>query len=90
MANMEERLQTVVAQAETDGSKWHEIIHGDDKTTVPTEKGNVPTVSKQLKDIRTEITGGVSDVVAEAEAARDEAIAAKNATKICDISKGFL
>ncbi len=80
MANMEERLQTVVFQAETDGSKWHEIIHGDDKTTVPTEKGNVPTVSKQLKDIRTEITGGVSDVVAEAEAARDEAIAAKNAT----------
>ena len=80
MANMEEKLQTVVSQAEIDGSKWHLIIHGDDKTTVPTEKGNVPTVSKQLKDIRTEITGGVSDVVAEAEAARDEAITIKNAT----------
>ncbi len=80
MANMEERLQAVVSQAETDGSKWHLIIHGDDKTTVPTEKGNIPTVAKQLKDVRTEITGGVSDVVAEAEAARDEAIAAKNAT----------
>ena len=80
MANMEERLQAVVSQAEIDASKWHLIIHGDDKTTVPTEKGNVPTVSKQLKDIRTEITGGVSDVVAEAEAARDEAITIKNAT----------
>ena len=80
MANMEERLQAVVSQAETDGSKWHLIIHGDDKTTVPTEKGNIPTVAKQLKDVHTEITGGVSDVVAEAEAARDEAIAAKNAT----------
>ena len=78
--NMEERLQAVVSQAETDGSKWYLIIHGDDKTTVPTEKGNIPTVAKQLKDVRTEITGGVSDVVAEAEAARDEAIAAKNAT----------
>ena len=78
--NMEERLQAVVSQAETDGSKWHLIIHGDDKTTVPTEKGNIPTVAKQLKDVRTEITGGVSDVVAEAEAARDEAIAAKNTT----------
>ena len=80
MANMEERLQAVVSQAEIDASKWHLIIHGDDKTTVPTEKGNVPTISKQLKDIRTEITGGVSDVVAEAEAARDEAITIKNAT----------
>ena len=78
--NMEERLQAVVSQAETDGYKWHLIIHGDDKTTVPTEKGNIPTVAKQLKDVRTEITGGVSDVVAEAEAARDEAIAAKNTT----------
>ena len=80
MANMEERLQTVVSQAETDGSKWHLIIHGDNATTVYTENGNVPTVAKQLKDVRDAITGGVSDVVAEAEAARDEAIVAKNAT----------
>ena len=80
MANMEERLQAIVSQAETDGTKWHDIVHGDDSTTVPTENGDVPTVAKQLKDVRDAITGGVSDVVAEAEAARDEAIAAKNAT----------
>lgn len=80
MANMEERLQSVVSQAESDGSKWHTIVHGDENTSVPTDRGNVPTVAKQLKDIREAITGGVSDVVAEAEAARDEAIAAKNAT----------
>lgn len=78
--NMEERLQAVVSQAETDGTKWHTIVHGDENTSVPTERGNVPTVAKQLKDIRNAITGGVSDVVAEAEAARDEAIAAKNST----------
>lgn len=77
---MEERLQAIVSQAETDGTKWHDIVHGDDSTTVPTENGDVPTVAKQLKDVRDAITGGVSDVVAEAEAARDEAIAAKNAT----------
>ena len=77
---MEEKLQAVVSQAENDGSKWHLIVHGNNETTVATENGNIPTVSKQLKDIRDEITGGVSDVVAEAEAARDEAIAAKNAT----------
>lgn len=80
MANMEERLEAVVASAETDGSKWHAIVHGDENSTVETENGDVPTVAKQLKDIREAITGGVSDVVAEAERARDEAIAARNAT----------
>lgn len=80
MANMEERLETVVTSAETDGSKWHTIVHGDENSTVETENGDVPTVAKQLKDIREAITGGVSDVVAEAESARDEAIAARNAT----------
>ena len=80
MANMEERLEAVVASAETDGSKWHTIVHGDENSTVETENGDVPTVAKQLKDIREAITGGVSDVVAEAESARDEAIAARNAT----------
>ena len=73
MANMEERLEAVVASAETDGSKWHTIVHGDENSTVETENGDVPTVAKQLKDIREAITGGVSDVVAEAESARDEA-----------------
>ena len=80
MANMEERLEAVVASAETDGSKWHAIVHGDENSTVETENGDVPTVAKQLKDIREAITGGVSDVVAEAESARDEAIEARNAT----------
>ena len=80
MANMEERLEITVSQAEIDGLKWHNIIHGDENTTIATENGNIPTVAKQLKDVRDAITGGVSDVVAEAEAARDEAIVAKNAT----------
>ncbi|MBQ8436147.1 MAG: hypothetical protein IJX20_00700 [Alphaproteobacteria bacterium] len=78
MANMEERLQAVVSQAETDGKKWHNIVHGDENTTVTTENGDVPTVAKQLKDIRDTITGGVSDVVAEAESARDTTLIYKN------------
>ena len=80
MANMEEKLQAVVSQAESDSNKWHSIVHGNENMTIQTENGKVPTVAKQLKDIRDAITGGVSDVVAEAEAARDEAISAKNAT----------
>lgn len=73
MSNMEERLETVVTQAEADVSKWHTIVHGDENSTVETENGDVPTVAKQLKDIREAITGGASDVVAAAESARDEA-----------------
>lgn len=80
MANMEEKLQAVVSQAESDSNKWHSIVHGNENMIIQTENGKVPTVAKQLKDIRDAITGGVSDVVSEAEAARDEAIAAKNAT----------
>lgn len=61
MANMEERLETVVTSAETDGLKWHTIVHGDENSLIETENGDVPTVAKQLKDIREAITGGVSD-----------------------------
>lgn len=61
MANMEERLQAVVSQAETDGAKWHTIIHGNNTTTVPTENGNVPTVAKQMKDVHDEVVNGVID-----------------------------
>lgn len=73
MANMEERLENVVTQTKIDSDKWHTIVHGDENSTVETENGNVPTIAKQLKDIREAITGGVADVVAEAESARDEA-----------------
>ena len=73
MANMEERLETAVTQTEIDSDKWHAIVHGDENSTVETENSQVPTVAKQLKDIREAITGGVADVVAEAESARDEA-----------------
>ena len=57
MANMEERLEAVVVQAESDGEKWHTIVHGDENTNVSVESGDVPTIAKQLKDIRTAITG---------------------------------
>ena len=78
--NMEERLQAVVSQAETDGKLWHDIVHGDETSSVETQSGEVPSISKQLKDIRDEITGGILDVVQAAEIARDEAIEYKNVT----------
>lgn len=80
MANMEERLQAVVSQAETDGAKWHTIIHGNNTTTVPTENGNVPTVAKQMKDVHDEVVNGVIDYMTECQTARDVAIQTKNET----------
>ena len=80
--NMEERLEATVLQAELDGKKWPNIVHGDENTTITTENGDVPTVAKQLKDVREAITGGGSDVVAEAETARDTALIYKNDVSI--------
>lgn len=80
MANMEERLQAVVSQAEIDGAKWHTIIHGNNTTTVPTENGSVPTVSKQMKDVHDQVVNGVIDYMTECQTARDVAIQTKNET----------
>lgn len=79
--NMEERLQAVVSQAETDGKLWHDIVHGDETASVETQSGEVPSIAKQLKDIRDKITGGVLDVVQAAETARDETLELKTSTE---------
>lgn len=80
--NMEEKLQVVVSQTETDAGIWHTIVHGNDETTTLTENGAVPSVAKQLKDIREAITGGVLDVVKAAENARDATLQLKNEASI--------
>lgn len=85
--NMEEKLRSVVLKATIDSDLWHAIVHGNDTTVVETDNGDVPTVAKQLKDIRDSITGGVSDVVADAEAARDASILAKEETQ--SLQQGF-
>jgi len=81
MPNLEERLQAVVAQSEVDGSKWHTIVHGDDTTTVPTENGNVPSVAKQLKDVRAEIINGLEDYVGECRQAKADTLQIKSETQ---------
>ena len=70
MPNLEERLQAVVALAEVDGDKWHNIVHGSDSTVVPTENGDVPSVAKQLKDVRAEIIHGLEDYVGDCRQAK--------------------
>jgi len=73
--NMEERLQAVVSQTEIDGSLWHTIIHGNNVTSVKTENGNVPSVAKQLKDVRDELINGAADYLGSCLIAKNETIA---------------
>lgn len=80
--NMEEQLRTVVNTATTDAGLWHNIVHGDDTQSVDTENGAVPSVAKQLKDIKNAIMGGVVDIISVAESARDGAIVAKEQADI--------
>lgn len=82
MPNLEGRLEAVVAQSEVDGSKWHTIVHGDDTTTVPTENGNVPSVAKQLKDVRAEIINGLEDYVGDCRQAKADTLQIKSETQI--------
>lgn len=79
--NMEEQLRSVVDKATVDGELWHKIVHGNNTTEVQTENGQVPTVAKQLKDVRDAIVGGVIDVVSRAEAAKDIALKAQSQTE---------
>ena len=81
MPNLEEKLQTVVSQSEIDSSKWHIIIHGDDTTTVPTDNGDVPSVAKQLKDVRAEIINGLEDYVGDCRQAKADALQIKSETE---------
>ena len=76
--NMEERLQAVVSQAETDGSLWHTIIHGNNATSVSTENGKVPSVAKQLKDVRDELINGAADYLGSCLKAKNETTAVRD------------
>jgi len=76
--NMEERLQAVVSQVEIDGSLWHTIIHGNNAISVKTENGNVPSVAKQLKDVRDELINGAADYLGSCLTAKNETIAVRD------------
>ena len=75
---MEERLQAVVSQAETDGSLWHTIIHGNNATSVSTENGKIPSVAKQLKDVRDELINGAADYLGSCLQAKTETTAVRD------------
>ena len=63
MPNMQERLEIAIERTETDSSLFHNMVHGTDTQTVPTEGGEVPTMAKALKDVRNELYGQASSLV---------------------------
>ena len=73
MPNMQERLEIAIERTETDSSLFHNMVHGTDTQTVPTEGGEVPTMAKALKDVRDELYGQASSLVNMAQAAADDA-----------------
>ena len=70
---MQERLEIAIERTETDSSLFHNMVHGTDTQTVPTEGGEVPTMAKALKDVRDELYGQASSLVNMAQAAADDA-----------------
>lgn len=53
-------LEALTARLEVDGAKLHDIVQGNDTAVVATDGGNVPSLAKQLADIRTGLSNGLS------------------------------
>ena len=81
---IETQLREAAARAETDSRLLHEIVHGDAATAVTTEGGAVKSAAKAIGDVETAVAGAATTVtegVAQAETARDEAVAARDAVE---------
>ena len=79
---IEADLRAAVARADADSRLLHDIVHGDATETVTTEGGTVKTVAKAIDDVEVSVAAAastVTDGVADAEAARDEAVTARDA-----------
>jgi len=77
--SIETELRAAVKRADTDSRLLHEIVHGDDAATLETEGGAVKTVAKAVHDVEAAVT--VTEGVAATEAARDEAVEARDAVQ---------
>ena len=81
---IETDLRAAVTRADTDSRLLHDIVHGDATATVITESGEVKTVAKAIGDVEASVAAGITEVtngVTATEAARDEAVAARDAAQ---------
>ena len=81
---IESDLRAAVSRADTDSLLSHEIVHGDATAAVETEGGPVKTVAKAIDDVEIAVAAAatsMTDGVADAEAARDASIEARDAAQ---------
>ncbi len=81
---IEADLRMAVSRADADSRVLHDIVHGDATEAVTTEGGTVKTVAKAIGDVEASVAmaaSTVTDGVEDAEAARDEALAARDAAQ---------
>lgn len=55
-----EEIEALAAQFGDDVGTLRAVVHGDAEAVVPTENGNVPSLAKQLADIRTGLSNGLA------------------------------
>jgi ribosomal protein S20 len=55
-------LQDAVTRVESDSQILHNVVHGNDQTTVNTENGSVKSAAKTIKDIEDTIQSGLTDI----------------------------
>ena len=86
MQSIQERLDKAVDTTEKDSNIFHEVVHGDENSSVMTEGGEVPTVAKAVKGLITSITNESNDIVkiakTSAEIAKEKAIICQNSEQI--------
>jgi microcystin-dependent protein len=71
MPTLQEQLQAAVTQTTTDSGLLHDIVHGDDTTTVTTENGPVKSVAKVINENQQLLTDSLDTLTTM----RDEALA---------------
>ena len=67
------RLDEAVGTIEGDAQLLHEIVHGDDQTTVTTESGQVKSVSNVIHGVQTQLDASRQDLTNQVTTATQQA-----------------
>lgn len=84
-ASVEDISQAIVRLVQ-DTETLHDFVHGPDTETVETESGELPTVSKLVKDLREEVSSITTEAVAAASAAGISASEAESQAEAARLS----
>ncbi|MBF0453624.1 MAG: hypothetical protein HQL72_02265 [Magnetococcales bacterium] len=80
MPTLQEQLEAAATQLTADSATAHDIVHGDNTTTVTTEGGPVKSLAKLATDLETDLTS--NNVISQVTAIRDEVLAASTSAYV--------